>query len=237
MNIIGVDTSAAYCSVGVAGDTVNPVERNEPVGNEFNETLFELLSDALTQAGLVRRGRISLRLKKRAINGIAVNIGPGSFTGIRVGLSAAKGLAHSLSVPITGVTAYEALAHKADPKDFPLCCIVPLKGEKISYLIYKSPGAVDGSEAGEAGTWNDVIQKLQGVNSICGDIPDEKVHLLKINVSPDVSVIKRKPSGIAVAEIGMQKLQCGVSDDMVSLSPIYMHAAAFRKQVTMKGRK
>ena len=60
MNIIGVDTSAAYCSVGVAGDTVNPVERSEPVGNEFNETIFELLSDALTQAGLVRRGRMRI---------------------------------------------------------------------------------------------------------------------------------------------------------------------------------
>lgn len=227
MNIIGVDTSAAYCSVGVAGETINPLERHEPVGNEFNETLFELLNDALTQAGL----------EKHSINGIAVNIGPGSFTGIRVGLSAAKGLAYSMGVPITGVPAYEALAYKVDPKDFPLCCIIPLKGEKISHLIYKSPDVPGGSEAGKTDTWDDLIQKLQGIKCICGDIPDEKVHLLKINVSPDVSVIKRKPSGIVIAEVGMQKLQRGVFDDLVSLSPIYVHAAAFRKQMPLKGRK
>lgn len=227
MNIIGIETSAAYCSVGVAGDALDPVELNEPVGNEFNETLFEMLSTVLTRAGL----------EKRAVNGIAVNIGPGSFTGVRVGLSVAKGLAHSLSIPIAGVSAYEALAHKADPKDFPLCCIVPLKGEKISYLIYKSRDTADGLEKGEASTWNDVIRKLQGITSIYGDIPDEKAHLLKINVSSGVSVIKRKPSGIAVAEVGMQKLQRGVSGDPASLSPIYVYAAAFRKQVTLKGRK
>jgi len=227
VNIIGIETSAAYCSVGVTGDALNPAELNEPVGNEFNETLFEMLSAVLTQAGL----------EKRAVNGIAVNIGPGSFTGVRVGLSAAKGLAYSMSVPIAGVSAYEALAHKADPKDFPLCCIILLKGEKISYLIYKSRDTADGSETGEASTWNDIIRKLQGITSVYGDIPDEKAHLLKINLSPGVSVIRRKPSGIAVAEVGMQKLQRGVSDDPASLSPIYIHTAAFRKQMPVKGRK
>jgi len=229
VNVIGIDTSAGYCSIGVAGDTVNPVERNETVGIKFNETLFELLGEILIQAGLVPLSGINLRLKKRSVNGIAVNIGPGSFTGVRVGMSAAKGLAHSLSIPVKGVSAYEVLAHKAIPEDFPLCCIVPLKGEKISYLIYNKPGAPAGPETGAASTWEEAVKELRGINCICGDIPDEKAHLLKINVSPDVSVIKRKPSGMAVAEIGMQKLRRGIFDDLASMSPIYIHTIAFRQ--------
>jgi tRNA threonylcarbamoyladenosine biosynthesis protein TsaB len=72
----------------------------------------------------------------RDIHGIIVSLGPGSFTGLRVGVSTAKGLAHSLRIPLMGVSSLEAMAHQIPYAPFPICPIIESrKGEVFSALF------------------------------------------------------------------------------------------------------
>ncbi len=97
--ILAFDTSAAHCAVALLlGDEIL-VSRTEDMTKGQAERLFPLLEEVLTEAGK----------SWQDIDGIGCGIGPGNFTGIRLSVSAARGLALSLGVPALGVNALEAM--------------------------------------------------------------------------------------------------------------------------------
>lgn len=102
MKILALDTAARFCAAAVydAGRDVVLGEASEDIGKGHAEVLMDYVERALSQAGL----------SIREIDRIAVNVGPGSFTGVRIGVSAARGFALALGCPAIGITAFEALA-------------------------------------------------------------------------------------------------------------------------------
>jgi tRNA threonylcarbamoyladenosine biosynthesis protein TsaB len=98
--IIGLDTSTPRISLAVreAGRTL--VKLNHISPKRHNETLLILVDKLLTQA----------RKAPRDIKGIAVGTGPGSFTGVRLGIAAAIGMAQALAIPVTGLSSYLTMA-------------------------------------------------------------------------------------------------------------------------------
>lgn len=102
--ILGFDTSGPWCSaVLLQGDTVL-ADLYEETARGQGEALFPLLEDMLERGGATWRD----------LDAIGVGIGPGNFTGIRISVSAARGLALSLEIPAVGVSLLEAVALGTD---------------------------------------------------------------------------------------------------------------------------
>ncbi|MGB3147968.1 MAG: tRNA (adenosine(37)-N6)-threonylcarbamoyltransferase complex dimerization subunit type 1 TsaB [Paracoccaceae bacterium] len=99
--LIAFDTSAAHCAVALCDGGAVIAHRLEPMEKGQAERLFPLLEEILRDAGLGWRD----------LGQIAVGIGPGNFTGVRIAVSAARGLALSLGIPARGITGFEALAY------------------------------------------------------------------------------------------------------------------------------
>ena len=100
MPILSFDTSAAHCAAALLlPDRV--ILRHEAMEKGQAERLLPLLEDLLTEGGI---GWADLKA-------IAVGTGPGNFTGVRIAVAAARGLALGLGIPALGVTRLEALAH------------------------------------------------------------------------------------------------------------------------------
>ncbi|MEI4486096.1 tRNA (adenosine(37)-N6)-threonylcarbamoyltransferase complex dimerization subunit type 1 TsaB [Frigidibacter sp. MR17.14] len=98
--ILAFDTSAAHCAAALLrGDRVLAQSREEMAKGQA-ERLMPLLAETLAAAGLDWPN----------LSALAVGIGPGNFTGIRISVAAARGLALSLGIPAIGVTALDALA-------------------------------------------------------------------------------------------------------------------------------
>ena len=98
--ILAFDTSAAHCAAALlSGDTI-VVSRFEPMAKGQAERLMILLEDMMSDA----------EVHWTDLTAIGVGIGPGNFTGVRISVSAARGLALSLGIPAVGVTGFEALA-------------------------------------------------------------------------------------------------------------------------------
>ena len=99
--LLAFDTSAAHCAAALLwrGQIIASVREEMAKGQA--ERLMTLLEEVLTGAGLTWRD----------LGGLAVGIGPGNFTGIRIAVSAARGLALGLGKPAFGVTQFEALAY------------------------------------------------------------------------------------------------------------------------------
>ena len=101
MIVLAIDTCLFACSVAVVDGERVLARRVEPMSRGHQERLAPLVQEAMAEAGL---GFDKLER-------IGVTVGPGSFTGLRVGLAFAKGLASALSIPAVGIGALEALAH------------------------------------------------------------------------------------------------------------------------------
>lgn len=102
-NIINIETSASRCSVavGIDGETAEFYENND--GNNHARMLAPFVEEALD----------FLRRRELRLDAVAVSLGPGSYTGLRIGLSMAKGLCFAKNIPLIGIPTLEILAVKA----------------------------------------------------------------------------------------------------------------------------
>ena len=99
--ILAFDTSAAHCAAALLLPDGRVIRRDEPMQKGQAERLIPMLTEVLAEAGIGWRDLCR----------IAVGIGPGNFTGVRISVAAARGLALGLGIPAIGVTRLEALAH------------------------------------------------------------------------------------------------------------------------------
>ncbi|MFP6745160.1 MAG: tRNA (adenosine(37)-N6)-threonylcarbamoyltransferase complex dimerization subunit type 1 TsaB [Alphaproteobacteria bacterium] len=105
MRILAIDTATAACSAALmVGDAI-VTRRFVPMARGHAEALMPMVEAVMAEAGAAY-GDLDL---------IATTVGPGTFTGLRVGLAAARGLAVAGGLPVVGVTTLEALAHGVDP--------------------------------------------------------------------------------------------------------------------------
>lgn len=99
--VLGFDTSAAHCAAGLFWAGRELPQRYEEMQRGQAERLMPMLEELLADSGLGWRD----------LGAIGVGIGPGNFTGIRIAVSAARGLALGLGIPAIGVSAFDLLAH------------------------------------------------------------------------------------------------------------------------------
>lgn len=139
MTLLALDTALARCSAAVLCADGRLVARSEELGRGHAERLADMIAEAMAEAGAdfsdLRR--------------IAVTIGPGSFTGLRVALSVARGLALVQPVEFVGVTtlaAIAAMASAADPAGTGMLAVaLPARHDEI----YAQMFAPDGTPVGE----------------------------------------------------------------------------------------
>lgn len=103
--LLAFDTSAAHCAAAVLCGGQVLARRLEPMDKGQAERLMPLLGEVLAEAGLGWRD----------LAGLGVGIGPGNFTGVRISVSAARGLAMGLGIPAIGVSTFDALAEGLGP--------------------------------------------------------------------------------------------------------------------------
>lgn len=99
-NILNIETSTDACSVALTGDCSVLANFEDGSGRHHAEVLSGFISRALDEA----------KKQERKLDAIAVSIGPGSYTGLRIGLSEAKGLAYAMDLPLIGIPTLQILA-------------------------------------------------------------------------------------------------------------------------------
>ncbi len=128
------DTSCGACSVAVWSGDRAIAERYEAMPRGQAERLLPMIEEALAEAGMAW-GRL---------DAVGVTRGPGAFTGIRIGLAAARGLALARSIPAIGISTFEALAIRA-----PAGCMVAIDTKRNDlYCQLFGPGGAAACDPG-----------------------------------------------------------------------------------------
>ena len=157
---------------------------------------------------------------------IAVSIGPGSFTGLRVGLSVAKGLALALDIPLLGVPALDATAyaHARDP--LPVCAVLPAGRARWCVAFYRTMDG-DWQRYGDYALMSasEIVASLRCPTLVCGEMQGDLQQVL--STAAHGNAIVASPALAArragyLAELAWRRFARGERDDLSTLAPIYL---------------
>ena len=174
------------------------------------------------------------------VDGFGVGLGPGSWTGIRVGVTVGKILAYSTSRPVAGVPTLEALAYHARNTPNLICPIIYAgAGEMVYAGFYRSK---DSSLSREGEYY---VGDIQGLARMVKEPTvfvgaEAKVYSQLISQalgsSQGITAIEGVPRGAAVALLAQARLERGNSDDVLSLAPLYLKESTAKAFVSKYSR-
>jgi tRNA threonylcarbamoyl adenosine modification protein YeaZ len=220
---LAIDTSTDMASLALVQDSQVLAELTWHCGQSHSTELLPRLTHLLAQA----------RVNLQSVDGIIVARGPGSFNGLRVGMSTAKGLALSLGVPIVGISTLEAAAYQHAETGLPVCPISNAGREEIATAMYRKKGNDWCQLTTEhITTIDELCARITTKTIFCGELADLIITRLREQlkqraVIPPPAARLRRASFLA--ELGLKRLESSNYDNLATLQPLYLR----RPPITM----
>lgn len=213
MIVLGLDTATWTAAVGVARDGVVLAETAERAARSHIAELPRLVERALAAAAIGIAD----------VEGLAISIGPGSFTGLRIGLGLAKGLAFAGGLPLAAVPTLEALAAVADAAPgATVCAALDARKREVYAACFRV--AADGMPRrlgpDEALAPEVLAARLPAGTVLVGDAGDAYPDAFgSVAIRPFTT---HHPRGGIVARLGAARIATGDVPDLGTLEPCYV---------------
>ncbi len=230
MKVLAIETSTYSGSIAVSEDDEILGEFYFNMGPSHSEKLVPSIDWLLN----------GLHIHKSELDGIAVSLGPGSFTALRVGISTAKGIALSLRIPVTGASSLELMAMNLPFAGHSVCSVMDAKkGELFAALFRSGDGEFERVTEDMTVTpakLNEIIKEKtifigEGALLYRDFLEDNQVSLENVVLCPRYL---NYPRASSLAQLGVRNLGAGNVDDVVTLAPIYLRKSD--AEITSKGR-
>ncbi len=216
--IVAFDTSTEWCSVALYDpDRGVRAEQTWLAGRAQTRELLPAVDRLLGQQ----------RIARTDLRGVGVALGPGSFTGLRVGLATAKGLAFALDIPLWGVPTLDILGYAyVAVTAAPVCAVLHAGRGRLAYAFYRTRGG-DWQRISEYEntTVAALIGRIETPTIFCGEIEPTVVAEIESRlgslafVQPPAACLRR--AGY-LAELAWQRGQAGERDDLALLQALYL---------------
>lgn len=222
---LAIDTSTDFASIALVSDQQVLAELTWLCGQNHTTELLPRLSTLMNQ------GKVDLK----SVSGIIVALGPGSYNGLRVGLSTAKGLALSLGVPVVGVSTLEIEAYAHAMAGLPVCALHDAGRDEIATATYQM----------KRGKWQRLHEeRITTLEELCGQITVKTVFCGEL-AAPLISELTARLGAKAViptpaarlrraaylAELGGRRLKANDTDDPATLQPLYLRRPSITQRV------
>ena len=217
---LAIDTSTDTASIALSSQGEIIAELTWHAGHNHTTQLVPNLICILEQT----------KLNLKDVNGVIVAKGSGSFNGLRVGMSFAKGLALSLNIPIVGISTLEVEAFPYAFTALPVCPIQNTgRGEIATALFQTKRGRWCRLVEEHITTVEALLPELNRRTIFCGEIPQEAALQLEERLRRKALIIKGaaglRRSGY-LAELGWRRLEAGDFDHSPTLEPLYLRRPA-----------
>lgn len=219
--------------------------RDKPVELAIDTAHSEIVSVALSERGslvaemtwrchrnqsrellpTIDRLMLQMRVGKSELGAVFACTGPGGYTGLRVGLSVAKGLALALDLPLLGIGSLELSAYQQRAFPGPICAVHKAGRGELGWALYELA----------AGGWRELTEPRLTPPAVmleqtprgalfCGEIdPALEQALLGRSYLPGAAGLRRSA---VLSELGWERLQLGYTEDIAAVRPIYLREAA-----------
>jgi len=221
---LAIDTSTDTASLALVQNSEVLAELTWRCEQNHTVELLPRLTDLLTRA----------KSRLQSISCIIVAKGPGSFNGLRVGISTAKGLSFSLGIPIIGISTLEVEAYQHAETNLPICPIFNAGRGEIATAIYQMKGNKWRQITGEhITTIERLCSQITTKTIFCGEfvasIAGQLRKQLKQRAIISSSTARLRRAGF-LAELGQQRLEAGSYDNPASLHPLYLRQPPITKR-------
>ncbi len=209
--ILNIETATKNCSVSVAkdGKTIVCSELADE-GYSHAEKLHVFIEEVIAKAGI----------SVQDLNAIAVSQGPGSYTGLRIGVSAAKGLCYALNIPLIAVDTLKTLASQAEVTDGKIIPMLDARRMEVYSAVFNTDLSIERAikaEIIDENSFQEYTDKLYFV----GDCADKcKAVLTKENFVFLENI--KYPSAQAMSKISFDKYQKSDTVDVAYFEPYYL---------------
>ena len=223
MPILALDTATMVSSVALADEKKIMAELTLQTKLTHSETLMPHVQQIMEMADV----------KREDLEAIAVSIGPGSFTGLRIGLAAAKTMAYAFNIPLIGVSTMEALAWHYPVPNVNIVPLIDAQKGNVYSAVYRwnnEKEAMEEIEEVAVYGFDEIIEKLGNSNETCillGDMAVKKALAKKakgelpanVMVAPIHTIM---PRAATVAVAGLKKLANNEIGSVMDMEPIYI---------------
>jgi tRNA threonylcarbamoyladenosine biosynthesis protein TsaB len=212
--ILAIDTATRQVSLALAAEDTLLGQAAWPSANTHTVALAPGVERLLSNAGAAPND----------LTALAVAIGPGSFTGVRIGIAFAKGMALARSLPLIGVKTLEIVMKGLPLSEASAIAVVPAGRGRVIWALYTArETGWEAAHDGVVGTWDEVAVAARAGAIVAGEIDDAGRQVLaqnQIRVEPAPN-----PQGRArwLAVIGWERWRLGRLDPAATLRPIYAH--------------
>jgi tRNA threonylcarbamoyladenosine biosynthesis protein TsaB len=220
MKVLGIDSSTSCASVGL----INDVEVISDYLLNFQGTHSERLLGAIDS--VLREAHCPIE----DVDGWTVSLGPGSFTGLRIGLSTVKGLAFATGKPVAGVSTLDVLASQIAPTPYLICPILDARKKEVYTAFYRYGDAFSLKRLSpyQAMSPENLARKIKEQTIFLGNGVKTYGEFLLDSI-PSLSIFPpaplHVPHGSMVAKLGSELLRKGVGLDILTLIPIYVRSS------------
>ncbi len=218
MSILAIDTASSVSSVAIVRENELLAEILIEAGRTHSQTLLLHIKTALSLAGI----------EKTSLSAIALSIGPGSFTGLRIGLSTAKMIAYALSIPLVAVSTLAALALSFPLPNIYTLALMDAQKDNAYIGLYKWQDAnLHEVRPVRVAPYAEVIAEAARIKKpvlLTGEIVQKKLAKLgdlpaNVTIAPAHLLTARASH---VAWLARLRLLAGESDDPMTLEPFYL---------------
>lgn len=217
MTILALDTSSLVSSVALVNQTTLLAELTIQIRKTHSEQLMPHIAELLGFAGI----------KPADLAAIAVSIGPGSFTGLRIGLATAKAIAYAQSIPLVGVPTLEALAYACPVPGIIVAPLLDAQKDNVYYAQYRwRDNRLETIEAAAVGNIDETLARLNAANVPVLTLGEAAVQYAgKLEAYPNLMAALPHLTIPRAANVGMlaaRMLAGGISHDVMELEPLYI---------------
>ncbi len=212
--LLALDTATQRASIALHDGAVLRAECTWESSNRHTVTLLSRVVEMLDASGLTATD----------LTAVGVCIGPGSYTGVRVGVSVAKGLASSRKLPLVGVPTLDILAAAQPQDERPLYAVFAAGRKRVGYGRYRWQSEGWQADTGvQVVTWRQLIDELELPAVMVGEIEAvgrESMRSLfgRVELPPPASHLRR--AGY-LADIAWRRLRASQVDAPSALLPLY----------------
>ncbi len=230
MLILAFETSAKAASVALHDGSKLLAESYQNTGLTHSQTLMVMAEDMLKQCGFAPTD----------VTAVAVAAGPGSFTGVRIGVAAAKGMAWGLQVPCHGVSTLEAMAKNFGSFDGIVCACMDARRNQVYNALFRVENGVFSriteDRAIALKELAEELATLEGKVYLVGDGSlVAKAALGDRVIAPQEHRMHQRAAGVAM--VASEMIAAGVRADAESLQPNYLRLSQAEREKMEKERK
>lgn len=219
MIVLGIETATHAGSVALVDETHQLALRELGILRTHSEWLLGAIRDVLGDAGCTIK----------EVHGIAVSLGPGSFTGLRIGLSTAKGLCYANDLPLAGVSTLDAMASRFPFCRVPVCPMLDARKREVYAALYdmeaEQPVRLIEPEAAHPVRF---LESVGGTTLFLGSgAALYRQHILD-RLGDGALFAPAElfhPSAAAVARLGLGMLKQGQRVDVNAIEPTYLRVS------------